>query len=93
VDITRANSLNAINYSSDDSETLLYPNPTSSIVNWNKSIISDEIIIYNSKGQVVLNVNKPENNSLSLINLEKGIYFIVFLKEKLRVSTKKIIKE
>jgi hypothetical protein len=55
--------------------------------------VSDEIIIYNSKGQVVSNINKPENSSFSLINLEKGIYFIVFLKEKQSVLTKKIIKE
>jgi hypothetical protein len=93
VDITRANSLNSINYNPDNSETLIYPNPTSSDLYWNKNIIFDEIIVYNSKGQVVLNVNKPESNSFSLINLEKGIYFIIFLKEKQRVLTKKIIKE
>ena len=93
VDITRANSLNLISYSPDNSETLIYPNPTTSDLYWNKNIIFDEIIVYNSKGQVVLNVNKPENNSFSLINLEKGIYFIVFLKQKQSVLTKKIIKE
>ena len=93
IDITRASALNSIDYNSDDSETLLYPNPTSSHLYWNKNITPDEIIVYNSKGQVVLNVNKPENNSFSLLNLEKGIYFVVFLKEKQRVLTKKIIKE
>ena len=93
VDITRASDLNSIDYNSDDSETLLYPNPTSSGLYWNKNSTPDEIIVYNSTGQVVLNVNKPENNSISLINLEKGIYFIVFLKEKQSVFTKKIIKE
>jgi hypothetical protein len=93
IDITRASALNSIDYNSDKSDTLIYPNPTSSLVYWNKDIIIDEIIVYNSKGQVVSNVNKPENNSFSLINLEKGIYFIVFLKEKQRVLTKKIIKE
>jgi hypothetical protein len=93
VDITRASALNSIDYNSDDSETLLYPNPTSSLLYWNKNSTPDEIIVYNSKGQVVLNVNKPENNSFSILNLEKGIYFVVFLKEKQRVLTKKIIKE
>jgi hypothetical protein len=93
VDIPRASDLNSIDYNSDDSETLLYPNPTSSGLYWNKNSTPDEIIVYNSTGQVVLNVNKPENNSISLINLEKGIYFIVFLKEKQSVFTKKIIKE
>ena len=93
VDITRTNSLNSINYNPDNSETLIYPNPTSSILYWDKDITVDEIIVYNSTGQVVLNVNKPENNSFSLLNLEKGIYFIVFLKEKQSILTKKIIKE
>ena len=93
IDITRVNTLNSIDYNSDNSETLIFPNPTSSLVYWDKKIIIDEIIVYNSKGQVVLNVNKPENNSFSLLNLEKGIYFIVFLKEKQIVLTKKIIKE
>ena len=60
---------------------------------WYKKIVSDEIIIYNSIGQIVSNVNKPENNSLSLLNIEKGTYYIVFLKEKKRILTKKIIKE
>jgi hypothetical protein len=93
VDITRTGTLSSIDYNSENSETLIFPNPTSSMLYWNKNIVSDEIIIYNSKGKVVSNINKPENNSLSLISLEKGIYFIVFLKEKKRVLTKKVIKE
>ena len=93
VDITRTNTLSSINYISENSETLIFPNPTSSVLYWGKNILSDEIIIYNSKGQVVSNVNKPENNSFSLMNLEKGMYYVVFLKEKKRVLTKKVIKE
>ena len=93
IDITRENTLNTVDYNSDNSETLIFPNPTSSLLYWNKNIIPDNIIVYNSRGQVVLNINKPENNSFSLLNLEKGIYFIVFLKENKRVLTKKIIKE
>jgi hypothetical protein len=93
VDITRAGTLASIDYNHDNSETLIFPNPTSNILYWNKNIVSDEIIIYNSKGQVVSSAKRPENNSFSLINLEKGIYFIVFLKEKKRVLTKKVIKE
>jgi hypothetical protein len=93
VDITRAGTLASIDYNHDNSETLIFPNPTSNILYWNKNIVSDEVIIYNSKGQVVSSVKRPENNSFSLINLEKGIYFIVFLKEKKRVLTKIVIKE
>jgi hypothetical protein len=93
VDISRTGALASIDYNSENSETLIFPNPTSSMLYWDKNIVSDEIIIYNSKGQVVSNVNKPENNSFSLMNLEKGMYYVVFLKEKKRVLTKKVIKE
>jgi hypothetical protein len=93
VDISRTGGLASSDYNSENSETLISPNSISPMLYWDKNIVSDEIIIYNSKGQVVSKVNKPENNSFSLINLEKGMYYIVFLKEKKRVLTKKVIKE
>jgi hypothetical protein len=80
-------------YNSDKFDTQIFPNPTSSILYWNKDSVIDEIIVYNSNGQIVSNVIKPDNNSFSLINLEKGIYYIEFFKEQKRVFTKKIIKE
>jgi hypothetical protein len=93
VDITRTDNFASIDYNSENAEILIFPNPTSSVLYWDKNILSDEIIIYNSKGQVVLNVKNPENNSLSLLNLEKGIYSILFIKDKKRVLFKKVIKE
>ena len=93
VDITRKGTISSIDNDSENSETLIFPNPTAAIISWNKNIVTDEIVIYNSKGQVVSNINKPENNSLSLMNLEKGMFYIVFLQENKRVLTKKVIKE
>ena len=93
VDITRTGTLSSINHNTENAETLIFPNPTSAIIYWNKNRALDEIIIYNSKGQVVSSVNNPQNNSLSLLNLEKGIYFIEFIKEKKSVLIKKVIKE
>ncbi len=93
VDITRTGTLASINHNTENAETSIFPNPTSAIIYWNKNRVLDEIIIYNSKGQVVSSVNNPQNNSLSLLNLEKGIYFIEFIKEKKSVLTKKVIKE
>ena len=93
VDITRTGTLSSINHNTENAETLIFPNPTSAIIYWNKNRVLDEIIIYNSKGQVVSSVNNPQNNSLSLLNFEKGVYFIEFLKEKKSVLTKKVIKE
>lgn len=93
IDITRTSTLNSMEYNSDKFDTQIFPNPTSSILYWNKDSVIDEIIVYNSNGQIVSNVIKPDNNSFSLINLEKGIYYIEFFKEQKRVFTKKIIKE
>ena len=93
VDITRTGTLSSINHNTENAETLIFPNPPSAIIYWNKNRVLDEIIIYNSKGQVVSSVNNPQNNSLSLLNLEKGIYFIEFIKEKKSVLTKRVIKE
>ncbi len=93
VDITRTGTLASINHNTENAETLIFPNPTSAIIYWNKNRVLDEIIIYNSKGQVVSSVNNPQNNSLSLLNLEKGIYFIEFIKEKKSILIKKVIKE
>ena len=93
MDITRTGTLSSINHNTETAETLIFPNPTSAIIYWNKNRVLDEIIIYNSKGQVVSSVINPQNNSLSLLNLEKGIYFIIFFKDKKRVLTKKVIKE
>ena len=53
----------------------------------------DEINVYNAKGQIVSIVSKPKTNSFNLLNFEKGIYYIVFLKEKKIVLTKKVLKE
>ena len=93
VDITRTGTLASINHNTENAETSIFPNPTSAIIYWNKNRVLDEIIIYNSKGQVVSSVNNPQNNSLSLLNLEKGIYFIEFIKDKKSLLTKKVIKE
>ena len=93
VDITRTNALNLVDYNADSPQMFIYPNPTSSSFYWDENSVLDEIIVYNSIGQIVSTVSAPENNSFSLLNLKKGIYFIVFLKDKKRVVTKKVIKE
>ena len=93
VDISRTGSLASINYSSENSEPLIFPNPTSHMIFWDKNIVVDEIVIYNSKGKVVSSVNNFEKNSFSLLNLENGMYHVVFLKGEKRVLSRRFIKE
>ena len=92
VDITRTGTLSSMNPISDSSETLIFPNPCTSYLNWDSSLLVDEIKIYNLFGQIVSRINKPENNSLSLLNLKSGVYLIEFLKNNNRIFIKKIIK-
>jgi hypothetical protein len=72
---------------------ILSPNPTSSMLFWNKNVLVDEIIVTNSNGQTVLNLHKLENNSLNLSHLPKGVYWLELLLEKKRISIEKVVKE
>jgi hypothetical protein len=63
------------------------------MIYWDKNIVVDEIVIYSSKGKVVSSVNNFEKNSFSLLNLENGMYHILFLKVKKRVLSRRFIKE
>jgi hypothetical protein len=72
---------------------LIFPNPTSSVIYWDKKIVPDEINIYNIHGQLLTNITKPTTNSISLLNFEKGLYFIEFLKENKIIFTKKVYRE
>ena len=93
VDISRTSILTSISTISDSPEMLIFPNPTSSSFYWDEHITLDEINVYNAKGQIVSIVSKPKTNFFNLLNFEKGIYYIVFLKEKKIVLTKKVLKE
>jgi hypothetical protein len=93
VDISRTSSSTAIHTISDSPKTIIFPNPTSSIFYWDEEIVLDEIIVYNRKGQIVSGASKPKNHSFSLLNLEKGAYHIVGLKEKKIVLTEKVLKD
>ena len=93
VDISRIDILSSMDDASKNVKTEIFPNPTSSMLYWNNNNAYDEIAVYNSLGILVSNVQQPEINSFNLIHLEKGIYFVVFRKEKKRVLTKKVIKE
>ena len=68
-----------------DKYFVLFPNPTTNILNieTKESIEKESIKIYNITGQLVININKAENiSSIDVTNLKTGNYFIVIQTDK-----------
>jgi hypothetical protein len=57
----------------------IYPNPASNYITIASTTHIEEIIVYNSAGQVVLrsNTNQSNKNQLDISNLKGGLYEIV----------------
>jgi hypothetical protein len=72
----------------------VYPNPSSDFVNIDLSqeINNGELIITNTIGSVVkrIRLDALNNKSLSISDLENGIYFISILNEEKQISTRKL---
>jgi endonuclease I len=68
----------------------IYPNPSSDIVTISTDITLDEIDIITINGQVLQQIRKPvfQNNTYSINNLPKGLYFI-----KLSSATNSVTKK
>lgn len=76
------------------SEILLSPNPVResfSIISNNNTQEIEKIIIYNSQGQVINEVNYPES-TVDVSNLIRGIYWVKVITEK-ELFLKKIVRE
>ena len=93
MDITRAAIQSSIEELVGSPQNIVFPNPTKSIVFWDKSIKADQVIVYNTLGSIVLKINHPLGNSLNLINLPNGTYLTDFLKDNVRIATAKVVKE
>lgn len=68
-----------------DKYFILYPNPTTNILNieTKESIRKESIKVYNITGQLVFNLTKAENtSSIDVTNLNTGNYFIVIQTDK-----------
>jgi len=90
VDISRKNIIPSVQNPVD---FVLFPNPANSIVYWDKKVNPDVLIFYNVLGQKVLIEYHPINNSANLMTLKRGLYFLEFIKNKNRISIKKMIKQ
>ncbi|WP_051568362.1 M14 family zinc carboxypeptidase [Crocinitomix catalasitica] len=77
----------------EDYQLQVFPNPTSSILNYQitGSANVDEITITNNLGQTILKEGSNTGNSIDLNQLSNGIYIVRFQLNSAQIITKKII--
>lgn len=56
----------------------LYPNPATNELKWKTDFQPQSISIYNSQGQLIKSFNEVGLQSISIIDLIQGMYFIEF---------------
>lgn len=70
---------------------LIYPNPASEVIFWDKQI--DELTIFDALGKVVLQKNGVTGiSSISVSELERGFYTVVMTAENVSFSQKLIVQ-
>lgn len=78
----------------DISENIVvFPNPTTSSINFRTktNLVNEKVFIYSNSSQLVKETEINSSNSIDLIDLSTGIYFIQF--ENKKYNAFKIIKE
>lgn len=82
--------VNELNF---ESNVLVYPNPTSGIINIinNGEVAIKDVIVTNSLGQVIDQTN--EKNKLNISNLPNGIYLVRIEDINGNRASYKIVKE
>lgn len=83
-----------INYSSDQNEILIYPNPANNELRLSKSALSNyrAINIYDKNGKLVLN-EEIKSNTISISDLSIGLYFVQLKNSKTKTRPIKIFIE
>jgi hypothetical protein len=76
-----------------DSNLIIYPNPTNSIVNFPKDKFISSAEVYDNLGKKVKSFNAISDNKINLSNLDDGIYLIIFSSENGSISRKIILKK
>lgn len=72
---------------------IVYPNPTSNVINFNSELIITSISIFDILGKEILYKNGNSNNeTIDISNLNSGIYFTKLFFENGTTATQKIIK-
>jgi hypothetical protein len=71
----------------------LYPNPTSSLLNFKSDSQIEMIKVYNLLGKVILSKEGKRMSQIDISELPKGIYLVEFEFKSAEKSVKRIVKE
>ncbi|MCX8486531.1 MAG: T9SS type A sorting domain-containing protein, partial [Crocinitomicaceae bacterium] len=71
---------------------VVYPNPTSSILNLEGLHAADKIQLLDLQGKLILSGNQ-QSKSLDIYTLEKGVYLLRVSREEKHIQTVKILKD
>lgn len=92
VNIVDVDSLLAISEASKNSETKVYPNPTSDFVEISSKDKIKSVALYDFSGKLMMTENNAKNK-ISLLSYPKGMYLMKILFENGKTETQKIIKK
>jgi hypothetical protein len=71
---------------------VVYPNPTSSILNLEGLHTTDKVQLLDLQGKLILSGNQ-QSKSLDISTLEKGVYLLRVSREGKHIQTVKILKD
>lgn len=97
--VTNISSSNAITIPSINSienqeltQAKLYPNPSSSVINLNGDLLNTSYEILDINGNI-LKSGEVSTNSISIGDIDQGIYFVIFKRDGYSIENIKFIKE
>jgi hypothetical protein len=76
----------------EEKESIVYPNPTGGQLSF-ETPITGEVKVYTISGQLLLNLELFEEQSINLDNLQNGLYFLEIQTEKGRIREKVMIQK
>ena len=90
---------NEINVAEDSTKSLfefeIYPIPTKDyvLIDNENSLENVNVLLFSSEGKIIKNLNlNLENTKLDISTLEKGIYYLKFIKDGEEIHQHKIVK-
>lgn len=73
-------------------EVSIFPNPVTDYFSIESAQKIEAVSIFNSNGQLVINIQNPENSQIDIKSLDKGIYISYIQLIDKSISIKKIVK-
>jgi hypothetical protein len=70
----------------------LWPNPSSSVIQWKSDFKIDQVVVFDAQGRKVKAHNSLDK-FIHVSDLESGLYYLVFIDEKRMIASKSFIKQ